>query len=68
MQLYAILYVKQGGINMKPTPEQIVHEAARRAIIDLVGVLSTSISTKAKRTKLSRIADDLVQAVLETEP
>ena len=53
---------------MKPTPEQIVHEAARRAIIDLVGVLSTSISTKAKRTKLSRIADDLVQAVLETEP
>lgn len=45
------------------TPEEILHEAARQGIKSLVDVMSTSISVEAKRTRMTRIMNDLDIAI-----
>ena len=46
--------------------EEMLEEAAKRAISDLVGVLSSSLTSAGKRSRLIRIGDDIKVAVYES--
>jgi hypothetical protein len=50
-----------------PVKEEIIFEAAREGIKSLVDVMSTSLSTEGKRSKIAMLIDELIEVVEKTK-